>query len=63
MLKFNVTQKIGKFVRVGDDYERVEVDHDFEVNNWDDLQSLLATLIDFGTGTMKFEITKKEVED
>ena len=62
MLKFEVRQKLTRYMKVGEEYQEVNFNNDFEVNNWDDLTNLLSTLIDFGTGTMRFEITKTEVE-
>ncbi len=62
-MRFEVTQFISDFVRVDDQYKTVEVKNKFVVNHYDDLQNLLLTLIDFGEGKLKFEITKEEVDD
>ena len=62
-MRFEVTQFISDFVRVDDQYKTVEVKNKFVVNNYDDLQSLLLTLIDFGDGKLKFEVTKEEVTE
>lgn len=61
-MKFKVTEYIKKFMKVGDDYQHVEVEKTYTAKNWDDLQNLLMTLIDFADGPTKFEV-KKEVED
>jgi len=58
---FKVKQFISDYVKVGDEYRRVEVENKYSVNNYDDLQNLLLTLIDFGDGKLKFEVTKEEV--
>lgn len=60
-LKFNVTQFIRDYVKVGDEWRHVEVENKYTVDNYDDLQNLLLTLIDFGDGKLKFEVVKEEV--
>lgn len=60
-MRFKVTQFISDYVKVGDEWRPVEVQNKYSVNNYDDLQNLLLTLIDFGEGKLKFEITKEEV--
>lgn len=61
--RFEVTQYIRKYMKVGDHYDYVDVENDYVVNNWDDLQSLLLTLIDFGKGETKFSVKKVEVSE
>ena len=58
---FKVKQFIKDYVKVGDEWRHIEVVNKYTVNNYDDLQNLLLTLIDFGDGNLKFEITKEEV--
>ena len=60
-IRFEVTQYIRKFMKVGDDYDYVDVENDYAVSNWDDLQSLLLALIDFGKDETKFRVKKVEV--
>lgn len=62
-MRFEVTQFISDFVRVDEQYKTVEVKNKFVVNNYDDLTNLLLTLIDFGDGKLKFEVTKEEVTE
>lgn len=61
-IEFTVTQYVSDWVKVGDDYQNIEAESRYEVSNYDDLQNLLLTLIDFGGDTLKFKIRKKEVE-
>ena len=61
-MKFKVTEFFKKFVKVGDDYQNVEVEKYYTVDNWDDLQNLLMTLIDYSDVSIRFEV-KKEVPD
>ena len=59
-MTFKVTEFIKKYMKVGDDYQYVEVEKYYTVNNWDDLQNLLMTLIDYSDVSTRFEV-KKEV--
>lgn len=61
-IEFTVTQYVSDYVKVGDGYQNIEVESRYKVSNYDDLQNLLLTLIDFGGDTLKFKIRKKEVE-
>lgn len=58
---FKIKQFIPDYVKVGDEWRHVEVENKYTVNNYDDLQNLLLTLIDFGDGKLKFEVIKEEV--
>lgn len=57
-MRFYVTQYIPDYIKVDDEWRHVEVQNKFIVNNYDDLQNLLLTLIDFGGGKLKFEVAK-----
>ena len=59
-IRFKVKQYIKDYVKVGDEYRNVEAESRYKVDNYDDLQSLLLTLVDFADGTVKFEISKEE---
>lgn len=63
MLKFKLTEYVRKFMQVGDNYDYVEVEKDYECETYDDLQNLFLTLVDFSSGPLKFKVEKKEVED
>lgn len=58
-MKFTVTEYIRKWMKVGDDYQYVDVEKKYHANTWDDLQNLLGTLIDFAEGSIKFKIDKE----
>jgi hypothetical protein len=62
-MKFKVTEYITDYVRVGDEYRTIEVEKKYEIHNWDDLQNLLSTIIDFSMKKTKFEVEKEEVTD
>ena len=58
---FKVKQFIKDYVKVGDEWRHIEVENKYTVNNYDDLQNLLLTLIDFSDGTVKLEIEKEAI--
>ena len=61
---FTVTQMISDYVDAGEaGYKHVEVKQKFEVSNYDDLQNLLLTLIDFSSKKLKVEIEKELIEE
>lgn len=62
-MKFTVIEFIKKYMKVGDDYQYVEVEKKYAVNNWDDLQNMLMSLIDFSDGPIKFEVRKEAVDE
>ena len=61
-IRFKVTQLIHDWVKVKEEYGYVDVKNVFEVSNYDDLQNLLMTLIDFGPDKITFEVTKEVTE-
>ncbi len=63
MTRFTVKQIVSNYVRVGEEYQTVEIKNTFEVDNFDDLQSLIMTLIDFSKNDIKFEVSKEEVAE
>ena len=63
MTRFTVTQFVKDFTQVGEEYKTIEARNKFVVDNFDDLQNLLMTLIDFNKGSIKFEVDKEEVEE
>lgn len=58
-MKFTVTEFIKKYMKIGDDYQYVEVEKKYSVNDWDNLQNMLMSLIDFSDGPIKFEVRKE----
>lgn len=61
-IKFRITHYVPGCAKVDDEYKYVEVENDYEVSNYDDLQNLLLTLIDFATGSVKFKVDKEVIE-
>ena len=62
MLEFTVREYIPDYVEVGDEYKRIEAEKIYKVYNYDDLQNLLMTIIDFSKDDVKFKVARKEVE-
>ncbi len=61
--KFTLTEVIKEFARIEDKCGYVEVRKKYVVNNWDDLQNLFLSLVDFSEGTLKLEIEKEVIEE
>ena len=59
-MKFRVTQYIRDYVKVGEEYRHIEVENDYEIDNYDDLQNLLLTLIAYSAKDIKFKVVKEE---
>lgn len=64
-MKFKITEMINEYTRIGDEYKFVEVKKRYSCKNWDDMQNLVATLIEAGESnslTLKFEMVEEEGE-
>lgn len=62
-MKFTLTEYIREFAHIKEEYGYVEVKKTYEVGNYDDLQNLFLTLVDFSNDTLKFEIKKEVIEE
>lgn len=60
-MKFTLTEFIKEFVHIEEKYGYVEVKKEYVVYNYDDLQNLILTLVDFSKNTLRVEITKEEI--
>ena len=61
--KFTLTEVIRDYTHIKEEYGYVEVRKVYECSNYDDLQNIFLTLVDFSDGPLKFEITKEEVTE
>lgn len=61
--KFTLTEIIRDYTHIKEEYGYVEVKKVYECSNYDDLQNIFLTLVDFSNGPLKFEITKEEVTE
>ncbi len=62
-IRFEVTQFFNVYAKFDNEYKLSEGQTNYTVDNWDDLQSLLITLIDFGATETKFKVRKEEVTE
>lgn len=62
-MKFIIIEYIRDYVKVEDGYQWVEVKKKYEVSSWDDMQTLLMTLIDFADGSIRFEVRKGVINE
>lgn len=63
MTRFTVTQIVRDYVKIGEEYKNVEARNKFVMENFDDMQNLIMTLIDFSKNDITFEVSKEEVEE
>lgn len=62
-IRFDVKQTVRDYVKVGDEYKNVDVEQRYRCETFEDLKELLLTLVDYSTGTVKFSVSKEEVDD
>lgn len=62
-MKFKVIEYIKKYMMVNEEYQYVEVEKYYSADSWDDLQTLLMTLIDFSDASIRFEVGKEAVDE
>ena len=62
-VKFKIIQYVKDYVKIGDEWRHVEAESKYECSNYDDLQNLLLTLVDFASDRVKFEVRKEEVAE
>lgn len=62
-MKFTLTEYIKQYTLLGDNYDYVEVKKVYECNNYDDLQNLFLTLVDFSKNRIKIEVEKEIIEE
>ena len=62
-IRFEVTQFVNVYAKFDNEWKISEGQTNYTVDNWDDLQNLLITLIDFGDDETKFRVRKQEVAE
>lgn len=45
-MKFKITQYVSGYTRIGDEYKQAELEAHYSCKNWDDMQNLMATIIE-----------------
>ena len=61
-MKYKVTLFMSKYVKVGDDYQMVDISREFTFSNWDDVQNLIGYLVEGASGAVTFEIEASKEE-
>jgi hypothetical protein len=63
--KFTLTEIIREYTHIKEEYGYVEVSKVYECSNYDDLQNLFLTLVDFTADgkTLKFEVKKETFDE
>ena len=62
-IKFTLTEIIKDFTHIEDKYGYVEIEKKYEVDNWDDIQNLFLTLLDFSTDELHIKVKKEIIEE
>ncbi len=62
-MRFELEQKITEFTHIKEEYGSVTVKQTFHCKNYDDLQNIFLTLVDFSNGPLEFTVKKIEEED
>lgn len=62
-IKFTLTEIIRDFTHIKEEYGYVEIEKKYEVNNWDDIQNLFLTLLDFSTDELHIKVKKEIIEE
>jgi len=64
-MEFKVKVFFRDYVKVDEEFKSVEISRPFFCNTYDDLNNLIATLVDFSAGgsVLKFEIQKSIEEE
>ena len=63
--KFTLTEIIRKYTHINKEYGYVDVEKVYVCNNYDDLQNLFLTLVDFTDEetTLRFEVKKETFDE
>ena len=55
-MKYKVMLFMSKYVKVGDDYQMVDISREFIFSKWDDVQNFVSYLVEGASGAVKFGI-------
>lgn len=61
-MKYTLTLMMSRYIKVGEEWQDVDVKRTFAFNNWDDVQNLIGYLVEGAKGSVKFEIEAIEKE-
>ena len=55
-MKYTVTLLMSRYLKVGEEWQDVDVKRTFTFNSWDDVQNLIGYLVEGASGAVKLEI-------
>ena len=61
-MKYEVTLFMNKYMKVGEEWQDVEVKRTFTFPSWDDVQNFIGYLVEGAKGAVKFEVTEATEE-
>lgn len=61
-MKYEVTLFMNKYVKVGEEWQDVDVKRTFTFNSWDDVQLFIGYLVEGAKGAVKVEIAAEKEE-
>lgn len=61
-MKYEVTLFMNKFMKIGEEWQDVDVKRTFTFNSWEDVQNFIGYLVEGAKGAVKFEIAA-EIEE
>ena len=59
-MKYEVTLFMNKYMKVGEEWQDVDVKRTFTFKSWDEMQNFIGYLVEGAKGAVKFEIEAKE---
>ena len=54
--KYEIKVYMSQYLKVGDEWQTVDVSRKFSFKNWDDVQNFIAYLVEGAVGWVKFEV-------
>lgn len=54
-MKYTLTLFMTRYIKVGEEWQDVDVKRTFTFTNWDDVQNLIGYLVEGAKGPVKFE--------
>lgn len=61
-MKYTVTLMMTRYLKVGEEWQDVDVKRTFTFTNWNDVQNFIGYLVEGASGAVKFEIESGKEE-
>ena len=61
-MKYTITLMMSRYLKVGEEWQDVDVKRTFTFTSWDDVQNFIGYLVDGASGSVKFEIEEVNEE-